>query len=245
MGRYRSLTVAALFLTVSLTAQRTPVLVELFTSEGCSSCPPADALLIQLDRQPIANAEVIVLSEHVDYWNRLGWTDPFSSAEFSRRQSRYSEAWGKDGVYTPQMVVDGHAEFNGSDGRKAQAVIAKAAQEKKAVVKLALNGDRLRVEVTDLPQSGDAEVLLAIAEANLKSDVRRGENSGRSITHTGVTRRLEVIGTAKPGAAFFADPKVSLEKNWKRPDLRAVVFVQERGSRRVLGAAAISLAPAQ
>jgi len=123
LGQHRSLTVAALFLALSLNAQRTPVLVELFTSEGCSSCPPADALLIQLERQPIASAEIIVLSEHVDYWNRLGWTDPFSSAEVSRRQSRYSEAWGKDGVYTPQMVVDGRAELNGSDGRKAQQTI--------------------------------------------------------------------------------------------------------------------------
>jgi len=243
LGQHRSLTVAALFLALSLNAQRTPVLVELFTSEGCSSCPPADALLIQLERQPIASAEIIVLSEHVDYWNRLGWTDPFSSAEVSRRQSRYSEAWGKDGVYTPQMVVDGRAELNGSDGRKAQQTIARAAQEKKAVVKLAIAGERLRVEVTELPHSRDAEVLLAITEGNLKSDVRRGENSGRSILHTGVTRRLEVIGTAKSGATFSADPKLTLEKNWKRADLRAVVFVQERGSRRVLGAAAISLAP--
>jgi len=234
-----------LLLAVSLSAQRTPVLVELFTSEGCSSCPPADALLIQLERQPITNAEIIVLSEHVDYWNRLGWTDPFSSAEFSRRQSRYSEAWGKDGVYTPQMVVDGHAEFNGSDGRKAQQAIARAAQEKKAVVKLVLAGDRLHVEVTELPQSTDAEVLLAITEANLTSDVRRGENSGRSMAHTGVTRRLEIIGTVKPGAPFSADPKLALARNWKRADLRAVVLVQERSNRRVLGAAAISLAPLQ
>lgn len=233
----------ALLLAMSLTAQRTPVLVELFTSEGCSSCPPADALLIQLERQPIANAEIIVLSEHVDYWNRLGWTDPFSSAEFSRRQSRYSEAWGKDGVYTPQMVVDGRAEFNGSDGRRAQQAIARAAQEKKAVVKLALSGDRLRVEVTDLPPSGDAEVVLAITESNLISDVRRGENAGHTMAHTGVTRRMEVLGTAKP--AFSADAKLTLGKTWKRADLRAVVFVQERGSRRVLGAAAISLAPGQ
>jgi hypothetical protein len=245
LGKYRSLTITALMVAASLSAQRTPVLVELFTSEGCSSCPPADALLIQLDKQPIANAEIIVLSEHVDYWNQLGWTDPFSSAEFSRRQSRYSEAWGKDGVYTPQMVVDGRVEFNGSDGRKAQQAVSLAAQEKKAVVTLALTGDRLHVEVTELPQSGDAEVMLAITENNLTSDVRRGENSGRSMAHTGVTRRLEVIGTAKSGAPFSADPKLALAKTWKLADLRAVVFVQERNSRRVLGAAAISWAPAR
>jgi len=227
---------------VSLNAQRRPVLVELFTSEGCSSCPPADALLIQLERQPIPNAEIIVLSEHVDYWNRLGWTDPFSSSDFSKRQSRYSETWGKDGVYTPQMVVDGRVEFNGSDGRKAQLVISQAATEKKAAVKLLVSGERLHVEIANLPQSADAEVLLAITEGNLKSDVRRGENSGRTMPHTGVTRRLEVIGTAKYDTPFSADPKLAISKSWKQQHLRAVVFVQERGSRRVLGAAAIGLA---
>ncbi|MCU1263294.1 MAG: hypothetical protein JWO80_6179, partial [Bryobacterales bacterium] len=107
----------------ALAAQtRTPVVVELFTSEGCSSCPPADKLLAEIERaQPVANAQVLVLSEHVDYWNRLGWRDPFSSVQFSQRQSDYSAAFQKDGVYTPQMVVDGRAEFVGSNAGDAKA----------------------------------------------------------------------------------------------------------------------------
>src|SRR5213594_3831029 len=111
------------FLTAALlmrAAERGPVLVELFTSEGCSSCPPADALLARLEKsQPVAEAEIIVLSEHVDYWNRLGWRDPFSSVEFTLRQQRYTEGFRRDGAYTPQMVVDGRVEFVGSDERQA------------------------------------------------------------------------------------------------------------------------------
>jgi hypothetical protein len=206
-----------LFVAIPVLAQRSPVLVELFTSEGCSSCPPADALLIQLAKtQPVAGAQIIVLGAHVDYWNQLGWKDPFSSAEFSARQSRYSDAWGEERVYTPQMVVDGRAEFAG--------------------------GNRLQVRVEDVPAGSrdTVEVLLAITEANLQSSVARGENSGRSLAHTGVVRRLEVIGIVKPGTVFSAEPKLSLAIGWKRENLRGVVFLQER-CRRVLGAAVAPL----
>lgn len=199
---------------------RSPVLVELFTSEGCSSCPPADELLTRLDQmQPVPGVKVIALSQHVDYWNRLGWADPYSSAEFSRRQSEYAEAFRIDGNYTPQMVVDGQAEFVGSNMSKARNAIIKAAQSAKATVQITRVGNSseaktvtvpLQVRIESLPpvSSGDTvEVLLAITEDNLRSNVLRGENGGRLLKHTAVVRRLSVIGkiSSQDDRTFVAD----------------------------------------
>src|ERR1044071_3136232 len=115
----------------------TPVLVELFTSEGCSSCPPADEVLSKLDKtQLIQGVEVIALGEHVDYWNKLGWLDPYSSAEFSTRQNNYADAFGRDSVYTPQMIVDGQDEFVGANWNKAREAIMKAARLPKAKIEI-------------------------------------------------------------------------------------------------------------
>lgn len=221
-------------------ARPAPVVVELFTSEGCSSCPPADALLIRLEKlQPVPNARILVLSEHVDYWNRLGWKDPFSSKQFSERQTEYAEAFGNEGVYTPQMVVDGQAEFVGSDAARAHATIAQAADRPKIpldVRALASEGQRVRIRVelsTGLPKG--TALLLALTEANLSVAVPRGENAGRTIAHTGVVRLLKML-PGKEGATSF-EQEWDLSSEWNRAHLSAVAFLQEQASRRITGAA--------
>jgi hypothetical protein len=234
----------------SATAGTTAVLVELFTSEGCSSCPPADKVLANLDQtQPIKGVQVIALSQHVDYWNQFGWKDPFSSAEFSRRQLEYMRVLGTKDVYTPQMIVDGRTEFVGSNIATAREAIIKAAGSPKADVSLAIktltpNSVTLTVQVENIPdvsRDDKADVMLAITESNLLSKVSRGENSGRDLAHSAVTRKLTKIGTIT-GRTFSAEPRIDLVSTWKHQNMKAVVFVQERASRRVLGAAAIRFA---
>ena len=236
-------------------ANATPVVVELFTSEGCSSCPPADEVLSKLDKvQPIKGVQVIALGEHVDYWNKLGWTDPYSSEDFSRRQSKYSDAFNQDSVYTPQMIVDGRDEFAGGNMERARTAIARAAQAPKANIQLTSSQNseatnsravKLLLHVSDLPRltAGDtAEVLLAITENNLRSEVSGGENAGRYLRHSAVVRQLTTLGEIGDNQnGFAAEPTVNLDNGWQRDNLRAVAFVQERGTRRVLGAAVVGL----
>ena len=228
-----------------------PVLVELFTSEGCSSCPPADELLMRLEKtQPVPGAKIIVLSEHVDYWNRLGWKDPYSSASFTERQNGYARAFGNDDIYTPQMVVDGGVAFVGSSESKAREAITAAARLPKAAIEIK-PGDMRNGSTTPLvirvAGSGDfkpgteGEVILALTEDGLRSDVSRGENAGRKLVHTAVVRRLATLGSVKlsSGNVFTAEP--GLNKDWKRDRLSVVVFVQDRATRRILGAAAAAI----
>ncbi len=234
--------------------KRIPVLVELFTSEGCSSCPPADALLARLaNTQPVAAAEVIALEEHVDYWDQLGWRDPFSSAVFTARQNDYARVFENSGVYTPQMIVDGQAEFVGSAEGPARQAIHRAVQIPKAAVQLgwvrnsaasAVTAPVLRIQIGQIPQGDSVEAFLAVTEDNLHSDVTRGENAGRGLDHFGVVRELRRIGKLNPKASvsLTAEQVVKLLPVWKRQDLHAVVFAQEIRSRRVLAVASIPFA---
>ena len=236
----------------------TPVIVELFTSEGCSTCPPADRLLAALEQnQPVAGAQIIALEQHVDYWNDQGWNDPFSSAFFTERQADYVRVLHASTSYTPEMVVDGATEFVGSNGRAALAAIAKSSQTSKATVVLEQRQDskagpetaalsvRLGTPLANWDSHEGADVILAITEDDLSSSVTRGENKGSQLSHRAVVREMKVLGQVKSDGSFTADPDLKLGKNWKRQNLRAVVFLQARRSLHILGAATISLsAPA-
>jgi len=235
--------------TAAAPAATVPVLVELFTAEGCSSCPPADTLLEKMiESQPASGAEIVGLGEHVDYWNRLGWKDRFSSAAFTARQQRYAARSKSDDVYTPQMVVDGQDAFVGSDINAARRAIEHAVTTPHAVVRIAqavtANSVAVSVAVTGLPAltSGDrADIVVAVIEDRLRTDVRGGENKGRSLTHAAVVRDMRTIGEAST-AAGSAETKVQIATDWNRANLKLVAFAQERSSRRVLGTAVAALA---
>ena len=233
-----------------------PVLVELFTSEGCSNCPTADRFLVQLHRtQPVPGVKIIALGEHVDYWNRRGWADPFSSSALSARQHDYAGAFGNDGVYTPQMIVDGQQEFVGSDHARAFEAIRNSARAPKAIVHIGRDAasDKsnaqsvtLHVRAEGLERTGNregADVWLAITEDDLESNVVRGGNAGRRLQHVAVVRQMQIIGKVEPVPAgtYSSDPMVTLRSEWNGGKLNAVVFIQERRTKRILGAAALPL----
>jgi len=239
--------------TANASGARVPVVLELFTSEGCSSCPPADALLAKLaEQQPVAGAEIIAIEEHVDYWDQQGWVDPFSSSQWTERQKVYAAGFADHGVYTPELIVNGGGGLVGSHEGDTFRAIASAAAKPRTEISVSVlptekrGHERLRVEVGKIAgaQSGDtAEIWLAITESALHSAVSGGENAGHELHHAPVLRWLHKAGTANGASAFSGDSDVKLDSGWKRKNLRAVAFLQEKRSRRILGAAAIAFEP--
>lgn len=222
----------------SVTGPRRPILLELFTSEGCSSCPPADRLLETFDRtQPVAGAELIVLSEHVDYWNRLGWADPFSSALFSQRQQDYVNRFRLGSAYTPQLVVDGQKDVVGSDERAARAAILKAETHPKTTIDLSAqrSGAEVKVALRVTAGAQGTDVYVALADDHAQSQVTRGENSGRILQHVAVVSTLLLAGKTDAQGIFIKDLTLPL-KNANSGVWRVVVFLQDSSSRQVAGA---------
>ncbi len=218
----------------------TPVLVELFTSEGCSSCPPADALLQTLDRtQPIRGVRLIVLSEHVDYWDDLGWKDLFSSHTVTARQETYARCLHLAGPYTPQMVVDGNLEFVGNDRTRAGKAFNKAGSLPKIVIRISslrLENGTIRAHLETDPLPAEAEVFVAVALEHAQSQVLRGENGGHRLEHVAVVRNLLSLG--KLGQAKSLAKDVSLALDTSAQNYRLIAFVQEPHQGRILGVAA-------
>ncbi len=217
------------------TNRKTPVLVELFTSEGCSSCPPADRVLAQLEReQTNTDVEIITLALHVDYWNYLGWKDEFSSKSYSQRQSGYAERFKLDSIYTPQMVVDGQTQFVGSNLGTAQKAISEAAKTSKTNIEFAATEDKLKVKISDLLAGENSYVWLAIAEDDLKTSVKRGENSGKTLSHVSVVREMKFLGNlASTDKNFETEVEFKLPTDWKKENVKFVAFVQGEKTKRI------------
>ena len=229
------------FCVPALAAPANPILVELFTSEGCSDCPPADALLKALDSaQPIPGAQLIVLEEHVDYWDDGGWRDPFSSHALTLRQSEYVDRLHvRNGPYTPQMVVDGSEVFVGSDRPQAGRAFAKEVSVPKISVQISpvhVEGANAlaHIEIGAAPSKG--EVFVAIALDHAQSQVLRGENGGRQLEHVAVVERLTSVGKVKKDEPFSKDVAIKMEHPEK--DYRVIAFVQQADDGKILGAAA-------
>jgi hypothetical protein len=208
-----------------------------------------------MDRsQPVAGVRVIALEEHVDYWNSLGWTDPFSSSQYRFRQNDYGRKFSAEGIYTPQMIVNGQAQFVGTDGDRAAQEIARAALQQSIVLELKATPKASDPDLVDLSvkvtlglilkvHNLDSNVYLAVTESDLSSNVQRGENSGRLLRHAPVVRSFGVIGKidARGSNAGAITDTLKLPREWKRENLRAVVFVQERDSFKITGAAITDL----
>jgi hypothetical protein len=214
--------------------------VELFTSEGCSDCPPADALLGELDsKQPIAGAQAIVLSEHVTYWNHDGWRDPFSLDEMNERQDEYVRHFGLESSYTPQMVVDGKTQLVGGNGRALVAAVEGAAKTAKQPLSIENakwdHGSAtfsIHVEAT-----AGAKVVAALAANATHQEVSSGENKGRTLHHVAVVRVMKDFGS---GAADGRRLKLAggdfSRKDESDGPVRLVVFLVDHRTGQVLAA---------
>jgi hypothetical protein len=219
------------------------VLVELFTSEGCSSCPPADRLLAELDKkQPIPGTKVIVLSEHVDYWNSLGWQDPFSSHQWSERQDEYAQRFGLDSVYTPQMIVDGRHQVSGGDSRAVVAAIAESSLDPHvpiAIADLSPSGGQLKIAFT-AGAADHATLYAVLADDAGQSSVPRGENAGRVLQHVAIARSLVRVADLKT-RPLAQTTTIALPPGSAGRRLRVILFARDGRDGRIVGAAAREL----
>jgi hypothetical protein len=234
----------------SVPRARTPILVELFTSEGCSSCPPADALLASLDqRQPIPDTDLIVLGEHVDYWDQTGWKDRFSSSEFTDRQRDYQLRFHLEDIYTPQAVVNGAAQFNGADRQGIESAVARASSLHSAdlrVTSVQIRGGAIAFTLQNTASAAleGFDIYAALVEPAATTRVLAGENQGRTLRHAGVVRVLARLGTEHANKPPGDHPYVfQTHQSGDLSALRLVVFLQPRHFGPIAATTACALSP--
>jgi hypothetical protein len=191
--------------------------------------------LLEKEQPAAAQAEIITLALHVDYWNYLGWKDEFSSPLFSQRQELYARSFKLDSVYTPQMVVDGISEFNGASSGKAVSAVIEAAKNQKGTVEITRDKEKVKIKITNMPAHKESTVYFAVAEDNLTTSVKRGENSGQKLEHVSVLRDLKPINLIDVQASDSElETILAVNSAWKTENIKIIVFVQENASRKIL-----------
>jgi len=239
--------------------ERVPVLVEMYTSQGCPNSPAGESILTRFDRtQPIEGVRVVPLAFHVPYWDTASWKDPFAHSHHQWRQNQYSKRTKSSDVFTPQFVIDGDTAVSGRSEGAVKKAIVTAAKVPKATIRLEARTSReedpprtvrIGIDVTGIPAElrgpagQEAEILLAVAERNLVTDIGGGKNKGVHVEQTGVVRAWMPLGhvNAQGDAIFPPEYLITLDPSWKLSDLTAVVWIQQKPAGRVLGLGTLAL----
>lgn len=210
--------------------------IELFTSEGCSSCPPADALVARVQKES-SDKPVYILAFHVDYWNRLGWKDVFSSAEYSERQKQYAHLLNLSSVYTPQIVVNGHTEFVGSEeGNLRNAIRTYLQKPAKAEITLSdvkINCDKTSLQYHAEGATNNTSLLIALVEKTATSKVKRGENGGRTLSHVQIVRQLQSVSLKNSSSGT---ENIVLPHGFNPQNFEVIGFIQDTSNGEIIGA---------
>jgi hypothetical protein len=227
------------------------VVLELFTSQGCSSCPAAERVLSRIGLEEEVRARVVPLAFHVDYWDDLGWRDPFSAREWTQRQIAYGRRLGVDAPYTPQLVVDGRTQLNGGDAARVRAEVAASLEAAPAAsISIARREDPARsreiavvvaAAVSASVEARKLDAVVALYESGLETPVARGENGGRTLRNDFVVRRLKTAFSLepKPGGREERVVRLELEPAWKPENLGVAAFLQDPKSLRIYAATAV------
>jgi hypothetical protein len=219
-----------------------PVVAELFTSQGCHSCPPADAYLGQLAERATTRRDVIALAYHIDYWDYIGWPDPFADPAYTARQRGYRPRLGNRTIYTPQMVIDGEVDAVGSrwwevDKLIADRLSATQATRPSVPVHLALSAGTLEIDIPDAHVDRTCEVVMAAYDAHHVTEVKRGENGGKRLEDFNVVRHLRVVARYDGGGGR----RVIEPGTWSDRDGGVAVLLQEQDHGPIVGAAQLAL----
>ncbi|MET4141015.1 DUF1223 domain-containing protein [Pedobacter sp. UYP1] len=210
--------------------------LELFTSEGCSSCPPADELLAKIQKE-VRDKPVYLLAYHVDYWDRQGWKDIFSNADYSKRQMQYGKWLNNPQIYTPQAIINGKSEFVGSEESQIRLAILKQLATNSGItltLQANLAGKELQLKYQTTGALKESILSIAILQKNAQSKVTRGENTGRELSHVQIVRKLQSITLSVTGNGMVT---VTLPRDFNSPDFEIIGLIQDKDNGRILGAA--------